>query len=282
MALPQPITETQTLPDGHFRARFLEVNLHSAFQPIFRLVNNEPVLFACEGLARPFVDGLPLTPYQFFSKLKSDELVEAEQVLRQLHLRNARSLPRQARRLFLNFDPGAMRSMQDITPEIDLISKEMRDSGLQPNDIICEIVERAAFDGAVLKEFVYALRARGFVIAIDDYGSEHADAARVKALVPDIVKMEGSVVRTRMATPEGFAVLVEQVQSFAKDGILTLLEGLETPWHLELALKSGAAYAQGFILGVPQIVPCDFSDWIDKKTPEANGHETLGRVKFFK
>ena len=282
MAQPQPIAQSISLPDGHFSARFLEVSLHSAFQPIFRLVNDEPVVFACEGLARPFVDGRPLTPYQFFSKLKPEELVEAEQILRQLHLRNARSLPKQARRLFLNFDPGAMRSMRKVTPEIDLICHEMRASGLQPNDIICEIVEHAAYDGAVMKEFVYALRARGFIIAVDDYGSDHADAARVKALVPDIVKMEGKVVRSRMATPEGFAVLTEQIRSFAKDGILTLLEGLETPWHLDLALKSGAAYAQGFILGMPQIVPCDFSDWTDRKRHSAEDEDAPRLVKFFK
>ncbi|MEL6202713.1 MAG: EAL domain-containing protein [Pseudomonadota bacterium] len=282
MANPQPISEPISLPDGQFSARFLEVNLHSAFQPIFRLHDDEPILFACEGLARPFVDGLPLTPYQFFSKLKSHELVDVEQILRQLHLRNARSLPRQARRLFLNFDPSAMRSMRDITPEIDMISREMRASDLQPNNVICEIVEHAAFDSAVMKEFVYALRARGFVIAVDDYGSDHADAARVKSLVPDIVKMEGKVVRSRMATPEGFAVLADQIRSFAKDGILTLLEGLETPWHLELALKSGAAYAQGFILGMPQIVPCDFSVWTDRKKPNLSEEETPRLVKYFR
>ncbi|MEO1748729.1 MAG: EAL domain-containing protein, partial [Pseudomonadota bacterium] len=105
---------------------------------------------------------------------------------------------------------------------------------------------------------------------------------RVKSLVPDIVKMEGKVVRTRMATPEGFAVLADQIRSFAKDGILTLLEGLETPWHLELALKSGAAYAQGFILGMPQIVPCDFSVWTDRKKPDLGGEEAPRLVKYFK
>ncbi|MEO1702445.1 MAG: EAL domain-containing protein [Pseudomonadota bacterium] len=282
MAQPQPFAQSITLPDGHFSAQFLEVNLHSAFQPIFRLANDEPKLFACEGLARPFVDGRPLTPYQFFSKLKTDELVEVEQILRQLHLRNARSLPERARRLFLNFDPGAMRSMRDITPEIDLVSREMRASGLQPNDIICEIVEHAAYDSAVMKEFVYAMRARGFIIAVDDYGSDHADAARVKSLVPDIVKMEGKVVRSRMATPEGFALLVDQIRTFSKDGILTLLEGLETPWHLELALKSGAAYAQGFILGMPQIVPCDFSDWTQPNKQDQDTEDAPRLVKFFR
>ncbi|MEM1376471.1 MAG: EAL domain-containing protein [Pseudomonadota bacterium] len=281
MALPVPKTEAITLPNGHFSARFLEVNLHSAFQPIFRLVKGEPVLFACEGLARPFVEGRTLTPFQFFSKLKPDELVDVEQILRQLHLRNARSLPKQARRLFLNFDPGAMQSMANVTSEIDLIVHEMRESDLQPNNIICEIVEHQAYDSVVMKEFVYALRARGFIIAVDDYGSDHADAARVKALTPDIVKMEGKVVRERMASPEGFAALVDLIREFSKDGILTLLEGIETPWHLELALKSGAAYAQGFILGMPQIVPCDFSDWTDRKAKaEADSERRL--VKFFR
>ncbi|MEL6921468.1 MAG: EAL domain-containing protein [Pseudomonadota bacterium] len=281
MAQPLPIAEPITLPNGHFSARYLDVTLHSAFQPIFRLVNGDPVLFACEGLARPFVDGLPLTPGQFFSKLKSDELVEVEQILRQLHLRNARSLPQQARRLFLNFDPGAMQSMVNVTSEIDLVAHEMRGSGLQPNNIICEIVEHAAYDSAVMKEFVYALRARGFVIAVDDYGSDHADAARVKALTPDIVKMEGKVVRARMSTPEGFAVLVDQVREFSRDGILTLLEGIETPWQLELAMQSGAAYAQGFILGLPQIVPCDFSQWAAPDVA-SKPEDNAGLVKFYR
>lgn len=285
MSQPQPKPETISntgiaLPNGLFSARYLEVTLHSAFQPIFRLQKKErAVLFACEGLARPFVDGSPITPYQFFSKLKSDEIIDVERILRQLHLRNARSLPDTAKRVFLNFDPGAMQSMDVISHELDLLAEEVRNSVLQPNNVICEIVEHAAFDTAVMKEFVYSLRARGYVIAVDDYGSDHADLARVKALTPDIVKIEGKVVRDRMASPEGFVALTDMINDFAKDGIMTLLEGLESPWHLELALQSGAAYGQGFILGAPQIVPCDFGEWINRVAPETEGVEFMKRYK---
>ena len=40
--------------------------VRSAFQPIFRFVDGKLAIAAFEGLARPFRDGEPVSPGQFF------------------------------------------------------------------------------------------------------------------------------------------------------------------------------------------------------------------------
>lgn len=245
-----------------FSATVDGILLLTAFQPIFRLQNGAMVPIAFESLVRPVRNGMPIFPGQFFSKLTDAQMMETEKIMRRLHVRNARALPAKARRLFLNLNPTQLGSMGEIEPELDAIGEEARASGLSPRQIICEITEQKVADKNLLSYFVHALRERGYVIAVDDFGAESANIERVKALTPDIVKFDGRIVRDAMKTPPALAAMTNQIAAFAKDGIHSLLEGLEAPEHVFLAEKTGASYFQGFALAKPQMAPADFDDWM--------------------
>ncbi|WP_306117691.1 MULTISPECIES: EAL domain-containing protein [unclassified Roseitalea] len=254
------------------------VVLQSAFQPVFRCRRDrmEPVAF--EALARPFRGASPLPPERYFDDLERERLGAIEQVVRHIHVRNAAHLPRGARRLFLNFHPSAFESPARIEQDLRLLGADLRAIGISPADLVCEITEQQEHAEEALKDVVYLLRARGYRIAVDDFGAGFADPGRVARLTPDIVKVDGALVRRHLATPEGCVELGRLVEAFGRDGIQCVLEGLETLEQVERARRTGAHFLQGFALAPPQLAPGEFASLI----AAGRRHPELRLVKSFR
>ena len=106
-----------------------------------------------------------------------------------------------------------------------------------------------------LFEFVHALKANGFSIAVDDYGADESDIARVKALQPQIVKFDGGWLQRLMESNPGAALLKAMVKTFHDMGIKCVFEGLEETWQLEVAAQCNVDLVQGFVLARPELVP---------------------------
>ena len=106
-----------------------------------------------------------------------------------------------------------------------------------------------------------ALRAHGFRIAVDDYGAHDSDIERIRALKPDIVKFDAQWITRLMESGPGFALLHAMVANFADQGIVTVFEGIEEGWQLELAERSGASMVQGYVLARPEIAPTSFAQF---------------------
>src|SRR5690606_28295934 len=61
-----------------------------------------------------------------------------------------------------------------------------------------------------------------------------------------------------MSTGPGVALLATMVAEFRKRGILSLFEGLEEPWQLEVAERCEVDMVQGYVLARPEIAPTSF------------------------
>lgn len=251
--------------DGTWVAQYKDFSLKTAFQPIFRFVGGKLRPVAFESLLRPYIDDTSVLPSSFFGSLADDDIPVVETIARTLHVRNAPLLPVQARRLFLNFNPGALESKSTFESVLDDLGAELGLSDLSTNDCICEITEKAAVSEPDLRYFVYALRARGYLIAVDDFGAASSDMSRIKALTPDLVKFDGEMVKWLMDSPEGYREFKQLVKKFKELRIKTVIEGLEEFWQVEMAENAGADFVQGFAAAVPRIVPADFSEWFSGK-----------------
>ncbi len=235
--------------------------LRSAFQPIFRFSGEKLVPVAAEALVRPVMAGRPVNPARIFSRISQADLSNLEAVLRRLHARNAAGLPAGTRLVFLNIHPAALTSRSGLEQALDSLANDLRAAGLTPRSVVCEITEQREASRELLLHAVYAMRARGFLVAVDDYGTAFADPERVRQLTPDIVKIDGAQVRSMMRTPEGFSLLQRTVDTFATSGIRTVLEGIETPRHVDLALLAGPVLLQGYGLARPRLVPIGNVPW---------------------
>lgn len=248
----------QRQADGTFVAVDDAAIIRTAFQPIFRSHDGKLTAVAFEALARPSSGTGPILPGAYFGGLPEAEKRASHAIIRHLHLQNGRHLPRPARRLFINFDPAILQTPAQSEQAIDALGRDLRAADISPRDVVCEFIENPTVDDAQLKHFTYALRARGYLIAIDDFGVDASDARRIALLTPDIVKFDGAMVRRLLGVREGFEQLAKLVQDFREQGIHSLLEGLETMQQVEQARRTGAHLLQGFALAAPQIAPGEF------------------------
>ena len=248
----------ERLADGSFAAIDEATIIRTAFQPIFRSHDGKLAPVAFEALARPSTGAGPMVPTAYFSSIPDEEQHHSHALVRHVHVRNALHLPHAARRVFLNFDPAILQSPSQAEHAIEMLGEALREAELSPRDVVCEFIENAATDNDALKHLTYALRARGYLIAIDDFGVDASDTKRVAQLTPDIVKFDGGLVRRLLGTQSGFEELARLVDDFRKQGIHSLFEGLEKLEHIEQARRTGVQFLQGFALAPPQIAPGSF------------------------
>lgn len=249
--------------------------LKSAFQPIFRFDAGKLSIAAFEGLIRPFRDGEAISPGRFFASVPAADRLHVETLTRTLHLLNAGEFLDPAAMLFVNFDPSVFSQREIAETALREMRLTLHEAGIDPRRIVCEVTEQKSTSQQALNIFVGALRDHGFRIAVDDYGAEASDMARVAALKPDIVKFDAQWIVKLMESKPGFALLTVMVKEFTSRGIEIVFEGLEEIWQLEMAEASGAHMIQGYVLARPELAPTSFAVFTDRK-PAAGLTDHLG------
>ena len=248
--------------NGHPIAHYGCFEMRSAFQPIFRIGRRTAEIYGFEGLVRVFgVGGKKLSPVRFFPLVQWEDRLEVENLCRELHLRSMTRFEHVDAVLFANFDPSVYEDRLTTEREVAAMQRICREIGIPPSRIVCEITEGRAPSAGALRFLVDQLRGAGHRIALDDYGADDSDAARIDVLNPDIVKFDASWIVRLMETDEGFNLLATMVRQFHERGIETLFEGLEERWQLELAEEMGVRYAQGFVLARPELAPANFAEF---------------------
>jgi len=232
--------------------------LQSAFQPIFAFREGKLSVIAFEGLIRPFRDGEPQSPGAFFGTCPPGDRLHIEALTRTLHLLNAGACLPEDTSIFINFDPSVFTDRGIADKALRDMRLVLHEAGIDPRRIVCEVTEQRSASQETLYDFVEALRANGFRIAVDDYGADDSDINRIKGLKPDIVKFDARWITQLMESGAGFALLTTMVRSFENQGIRTVFEGIEEGWQLELAEKSGASMVQGYVLARPELAPTSF------------------------
>lgn len=155
--------------------------------------------------------------------------------------------------LFLNVNPAAVFDGTDFVKDVHARTLE---AGLAPEQVVLEIVESdAARDLHMLQDIVAGARARGYRVALDDFGSGFASLALLRRLEPEFVKVDAQFVRGVDADPYKQMLLVHLLELVHDVNAMAICEGIETPGELSWAAEHGANYLQGFALARPARVP---------------------------
>ncbi|MDQ6436466.1 EAL domain-containing protein [Mesorhizobium sp. LHD-90] len=233
--------------------------LKSAFQPIFAFHGGKLSVSAFEGLIRPFRNDVAVPPASFFAALPAMDRFHLETLTRTLHLFNAAACLPKETALFVNFDPSVFVDRTIADGALHDMRVTLNEVGIEVSRVVCEVTEQKSASLDALHDFVHALRVNGFKIAVDDYGAEDSDIERIKALRPEIVKFDAHWITHLMESGPGFGLLSAMVQIFKTRGIVTVFEGIEENWQLELAERSGASMVQGYVLARPELAPTSFA-----------------------
>lgn len=240
--------------DGTVVGRWGPYVLRTAFQPIFEFHGASPRPYAFEALVRPSHDGSPLAPNTFFKAIAAVDRLSVEALARDLQILNAGIALGPDAVLFINFDPSLFCDRVIVETARAEMREVVVEAGLRPERIVCEVTEQSSASVAALQDFVAALRSDGYRVAVDDYGTESSDMERVKQLHPDIVKFDARWIARLMETRPGIALLTVMVEEFRQKNILTVFEGIEEAWQIDVAAEVGVSMVQGYALARPEIV----------------------------
>jgi len=230
-----------------------EYLLRSACQPIYAARDGMLVPVAVEALIQPQRMGASVPPAVFYQDVEADDRLFVERLCRTLHVRNYPFVGLDGADLFVNYDPSVNDRPGRALAEIRLMARHLGDFGLEASRLVCEITEQAAPDDGALKAAVREMRRNGFRIAIDDFGAGHSTEARVRLLEPDIVKIDGAWF-AELCRHTAAERLFRPLLSLLHDqGAQVLVEGIERPAQLRVALDAGADLVQGFLLARPAL-----------------------------
>lgn len=106
-------------------------------------------------------------------------------------------------------------------------------------------------DGVDLKDLINSLRQAGFIVSIDDFGTEYANLSLLSSVEFDVLKLDKSLVDD-VAHNARACTLVELITNICgKMNIKVVAEGIETEEQLEALRSCGVELVQGYLFGRP-------------------------------
>jgi diguanylate cyclase (GGDEF)-like protein len=237
------------------RSLLAEPRLETAFQPIWKLQDNEILGF--EALARPWPGyGFEGPAEAFAVAEKIGRAHELDAVCRAAALARADELP-EGVLLFLNVNP---QSLVHGTVDGDRLLRAVKGAGLDPKRVVLEIPERspARLDHVIAS--AKRLRQLGFQLALDDVGTGNSGLEMLRDLPVDFVKIDQSVIAPAVDDPKAQALLMAIIAFARRANAFVIAEGIESERILSFVRNAHEMKVmndrvidggQGFILGRP-------------------------------
>ena len=239
------------------------------FQPKFNIRSKEPVLSSAEALVRWRHPELGMvSPGVFIPLFEKNGLIE--RIDRYVWSKSAA----QVRKLREKF--GFSIPVSVNVSRIDLFDNELesflvgllKENNLDYSDLLLEITESAyADDSSQLVEIIRNLRAAGFKIEMDDFGSGYSSLKSLSEMPVDIIKLDMSFIRRIHESKTTFR-MVELVVEMAKSlGVPVVAEGVENEEQYQLLRQADCDFVQGYYFSKP-LPADDFEAFIEKRMPD--------------
>ena len=137
---------------------------------------------------------------------------------------------------------GIAEALAEITAE----------AGGNPADMILDVTERALLDDPRrAARQLAALRAKGFRIALDDFGAGWSSLSQLRDLPLDMIKLNGALAEALPVDPGARAVVGMIVALSWQLGFDCTIKGIETEAQADAARALGITRMQGFHFGAP-------------------------------
>lgn len=228
------------------------------FQPIVTLATMK--CDGCEVLAR-FEDAQgKLFPDEFITIIQDQNLTwEFTEIIIEKALKDLIPLlaGRPGFKVGVNFFQADLDDEQIQTVIQSPVFKTAKDAQISLN---CEILETGIGSGTSIAKSLEYLRSIGCLISIDDFGTGYSNLAQIKALNPDLVKIDKMFVDDLGSTQESTrGAIVHAILDIADaHGMRVCAEGVETFEQLNSLRNRKVDYAQGYYFAKPMPIR-DFS-----------------------
>ncbi len=134
----------------------------------------------------------------------------------------------------------------------DFILRTAAETGADLTRVAAEITESANVDLDPVLPVLRRLREAGLVLSLDDFGTGYSSFARLRDMPFSLLKTDLSFMRGVPNDPVAVDLLEAMVRLGRTLGLVTIVEGVETPAQLDRLLGIGVRVAQGFLFGRAQ------------------------------
>lgn len=236
----------------YFRRLLFANHLVFEFQPVVSLRTGQWA--KVELLARLVDQSRHILPGQFLSALGQNELERL--FVQGLNTGIGHQRAWQAEGLHVNVGinlPGVVL----LNPaSVDWVETALSEHQADPSMVELELLESDPSDLTLQRQAIERLKALGVRIVMDDLGAGYSGLQRLRQLPFHAAKVDWTLVREVTRTPEKTVAFLGALAHLLHDlGLAVVMEGLETPELVELAIELGADYGQGYALGRP--MPAD-------------------------
>lgn len=236
------------------------------YQPKFDVQQKEPVLSSAEALIRWKHPQLGMiSPGVFIPLFEKNGLIqeldhyvwkEAAAQIRAWKEQLGVSLPVSVNVSRIDiYDPQFEEKLKAFVSENKLECREM----------LLEITESAyAEDSAQIIEKVMRLRADGFLVEMDDFGSGYSSLNMLSMLPIDVLKLDMEFVRTAFKERKDTRLLEAVIRLAESLGVPTIAEGVETAEQMLTLRNMGCDIVQGYFFS-PPVPPEKFEKFVKEK-----------------
>jgi EAL domain-containing protein (putative c-di-GMP-specific phosphodiesterase class I) len=225
----------------------VEKSINLLAQPIIDVSTNETR--ALEMLTRGPKGTVLEFPLQLFSIARQTGLLyDLEMLVFEKALQQIKTT-RCPHDIFINFTPITLGNMR-FTRDIKKLMQKYK--GIAPKQIVFEVTERDSIEE--LKDFNYnikVLRLMGFRIAVDDTGSGYASLNTISEIMPDIIKIDRSVIENIDKNTLKESMLKGLLMVAKEAGSLVVAEGIENADEASVLTRNNVDLAQGYFYARP-------------------------------
>lgn len=231
------------------KAQYGSYQLQSVFQSIICV--NQGKTIGYEGLLRAHDEhGAPISPQDVFKHTHSlNKTVFLDRLCRAMHLQNFAKLGLDDHWIFLNIDPQVIIQGSRFGA---FFREFLAEVPFPAERVVIEVLERNVTNEEALAEAITYYRNMGCLIAVDDFGAGHSNFNRLWALMPDIVKLDRSLLVRALQQPNHRYLLSRIVALIHDTGAQALMEGVETEEEALTALDAGVDLVQGYLFDKPK------------------------------
>lgn len=139
---------------------------------------------------------------------------------------------------------------------VDTLSELTARYGVPNRLLNLEITENVYTNNPdIMRDMISKLRARGFIVLMDDFGSGYSSLNMLKDIEIDMLKIDVKFLSNTTNSARSRSIISSVISMAKRISIGTIVEGVENVEQTEFLSSVGCDYAQGFYFARP--MPCD-------------------------
>ncbi|GAA4723011.1 EAL domain-containing protein [Brevibacillus fulvus] len=233
-----------------------EEKIHVLAQPIFSLSSGD--VLGWEILTRGPKDTPYYNPMELFDYAHQSRMLMKLELLVMKKAFLAIDQHKTDKPVFINVTVPSLNNPHFLEGVKQLLAKFPQ---VNPRQVILEITERHVIEEySTFQQVVDLFRQLGFRFAVDDTGAGYSSLHMITELMPDVIKVDRSIIQQIDRHEVKEAVLQALLAVANKIGSDVIAEGIETAAEARALQQKNVGYAQGYYFSPPHepfLLPVD-------------------------